>query len=272
MDEQVEITQADKITVEAGFDKKRVIQKIVEADRSSFDRWLAKRPSIISLDIPEDALRYVLISERLLELVDNPKDVQIVIDQKSDAKLVALVVERRAVAVSPLSIITQCAADVKRARDEGRYGDTRVIIERAKAAGLDPYHHKYSHLVERGALHQNDYVLNELDIEVTGLGNDSLRVERYWDREDMRRRGIATSFYLRLRNIAQQLGFRFITGFNNDGNISFFLDKLGRTRLGDIPAALHDDIYLAEGKTTYPNEITFECLKPSDKSVYSSSK
>ena len=94
-----------------------------------------------------------------------------------------------------------------------------------------------------------------------------LHVEKYWDRDELKGRGVATSFHHRLRDIARQMGFRFITGENSEENIGFFTKKLGGVTLGQIKPQLRP-LFFEDTTRNSLHLNTVAILNPEDRARF----
>ncbi len=133
-------------------------------------------------------------------------------------------------------------------------------------ADVDAYHAKLFKMIDQGQIGLNDYVINRVVLR-NDRHPELLYVGDYADREELRGKGLASSFYSQLHENAGQMGFRFITGLNNADNISFFRDKLQRSTLGDIKPERRGQFQ------DKPSEFdlklyTIDFLNPNDKQIY----
>ena len=245
------------------------IEQIVSKDKKAFEEWLNSKTDKTKLNIPPDALRYLLIPKRILELSEDPAKVDLLISKQDEKALAAFVVEHKAHPVTnETSLKTYWdTAERLHAKDkaeaiEGIYASFSPELP----ANVDPYHGDDNNrkLVEEGKFGLNDYVTNEIKLSAEG---DKLNVGYYWDREDFRQKGVATSFYTRLHIIAAQMGFRFIIGGNNKNNVSYFTKKLGRSTLAQIRPEFRTVFHL-NPQNTDNDTFTIYFLKPEDKEIF----
>lgn len=124
---------------------------------------------------------------------------------------------------------------------------------------------EFRHIVEQGKLKLSDFVTNR--VLLTQMTHEELHVSDYDDQESLRGKGVANSFYKRLRELAQHMGFRFLTGLNTPRNVGYFVEKLGRVRLRDVKPDLRASL-----KSNYStNDLDFftvDFLNPHDKEQF----
>lgn len=80
------------IAVELGqaqIDKTGEVSAILENSRAVFQRWLSTNKHVGNLDIPNEALSYLLLPPRLLELVANPRRLYSVVEEQRTNSLAA---------------------------------------------------------------------------------------------------------------------------------------------------------------------------------------
>lgn len=206
------------------------IARIVERDTQAFRDWKETGDNSLSLDLPADVAQY-LIPPRLLELAEDPTAVSVKVDDAfTDPGNISLfIVERR-----PGTDNFQAAVDAGLIDDD---------------------------TVESGVLEPEDYVHNTVAMERHGPNDDAyLHVFGYVDREENRGKGVATSFYARLREFARESGFTAVTGEGNGRNVGYFTEKLGRTRLTDLPP--EEQQKYAATVDDNPEYFTIDDLRP----------
>lgn len=89
-----------------------------------------------------------------------------------------------------------------------------------------------------------------------------LYIEDYFDDPNIRRRGVATSFFAQLRAFAADLGYFATTATNNDSNLSFFTNKLKRLTLRQIRPELRHRICHWFPLDVYFDIFTVDFLDP----------
>ncbi len=186
---------------------------ILAQDRQAFYKAL-NPPEFQKFIIPKRALRY-FAAPRIFDFAEDPEKVRVVRLPRMAGKLEFVVAERRKRPVSSRRVFY--------AYQEQYNMDHSTPVPR----GVDAFHNAYPSVLEDG-INFHDFVF--LKIILANYGNGQLRVSDYTDRTDLQHKRIATSFYGRLREIAQAVGFRFITGWNNDDSVSFFVNPNGLAR------------------------------------------
>lgn len=228
--------------------KKEVIDRIVSADRAAFDDWIKDPNHQRRLDMPEKPLRYLIIPERLLELADDPTQIN------------TLSLSRKRKYPNPNlldAIILEREGRKDRRGKAPKNGSGAALLD---ADGI--------HLIHAGLISPNDLILHAIQMSVKGKGRERLYIHTYQDREELRHQGIATSFYGRLRENAIRMGFRFIQGVNNSKNIEFFTKKLGRRTLEEIKPELQKFFWNISKLVEKPNLYTIDFLRPEDEEVF----
>lgn len=200
------------------------VEEIIAGDKKAFADWLAKphfNPfSPRGLDIPDAALRYLAIPQRLLEISPDPRGVRVVPRERNRNHLDLAVV------------------DITREKAKGRMSSEETADDNST-----------------------------LKLELFTNPHKVLHVESYWDWGELRGKGIATSFYQRLRKIARQMGFRFITGENREENVGFFRGKLGRVTLGQIKPE-YQYLFFRDTNDNRLHLRTIDILNPEDRARF----
>lgn len=255
-----------------GESKEELVESIVDIDRRNFKNWISDSEKSRELDLPTSALRYVLIPKRILELADDPSRVGLIVDTHKPDEISAYVVEHKKEPVTNKeSYEAYMAAREEFLRQARAYSsetspDSRLYLPPRSTLGsvpldVDGYHIEYKELIESGLMNFNDYFTNKISLVVTN-NPEVLYVAGYFDRHELRNKGVAKSFYSRLPEVARDLGFRIIKGWNSPdypkegikGNSSFFIEKLGRHTLKEVRPELRslfidpnqDDLSFAE--------------------------
>ncbi|OGK28033.1 hypothetical protein A3D80_04755 [Candidatus Roizmanbacteria bacterium RIFCSPHIGHO2_02_FULL_40_13b] len=221
--------------------KAQQVEAIVQADRQAFEEWVADPAHRMNLDMPHEALRYLLIPQRVLELAVDPSEVDIVIQGKIEQRKSVIVVD---------------------------YSKTPLPDDESLRFYL-------SDDLKQKALSQSHKEVSETDIAslVTNViilrteENERLHVDQYFDREELRNIGVAKSFYGRLHTAATELGYRFITGFKLDEEVGFFTKKLGRVPLSAIKPELRY-MFHPDPTRIKTNQFTIDFLDPADKEYF----
>lgn len=221
--------------------RKRQIDQIVEKDHRAFQEWADQTGQNPRLDIPPEALRYLVVPRRVLELAQDPSQVRLVtiVAQEDEARV--LIVEDRNKPVSDPESLHQHLDTLKKFHDaerarqhsEGRRVYVAPKKRPVRPSNVDQEHVRYRDLIEAGTLTVNDYVTNHVGLR-RETNPQTLYVSHYDDRTEIRGKGVATDFYKRLPEAAKKIGFRFLVGWNEERNVGFFVDKLGRTLINDI--------------------------------------
>lgn len=249
-----------------------IIDEIVTKDKKAFDLWSADLDKHRRLDIPKEALRYLLISHRILELAEDPRNVDVAIIQNLPDALDTLVIERKLNPISNSENLNEyytTVKDLERQRASQRATSGRRISIPPKERTIpippdvDSFHASHMNLIARGIIGLNDYVINYISLSNITLP-ENLFVSNYSDREELRGKGVATSFYDRLRETAKSLGFRFITGMNLEEKARNFFIKRGRFFLEQIKER-HRGKFAQRPDMKY---ITVDFLNDMDKGKY----
>jgi hypothetical protein len=252
-------------------EREALIDQIVERNHSAFAQWNADPAHRQKMDLPIEALQ-TLIPRRLYEIADDPEKVLIIPSSvSSNSILQAVMFERKLTPVSnPESLSTwieaikaKQEAEKTQAEEEGKNYRFRTP---PAPDDIDEYHILFYRLLLGGKITAHDYITNDIAL----IGNfepDILNVSEYNDRDDLRGKGVAKSFYSNLHSIAKQMGFRYITGSNNDRNLGFFTNTLGRSTLPEIkPEFRHKFHYKPDDEKTRTYTVDF--LYEEDKSTF----
>lgn len=262
-------------------DKSELIEAVTNADESAYQSWVNDQNQPKRLDtMPVSALRHLAIPRKLLEMVDDPKKVGIIVNGQQNGALDLLVTEHRTKPVTNKESLERYLQNSRKFDEEERAKQKaqgkRIYIRPpggpTKPPDVDEYHVKYANLIESGSLQTTDFVTHHLNLR-TSDDPEVLYVSHYDDREELRGKGIAGSFHERLPQVARDLGARYIVGWNEEGNVGYFTNKLGRSRINEIKpeervrfGATQSEI---QGTTRPGDKIrTIQFLYPEEKSKY----
>lgn len=231
-----------------------VIQAIDQKNSIAFSRWKRNMFRRRSLDkTPLDAIAYVLIPPALLEQVDDPTKVRVIIHTKDQEHFRLVVAEQTAqqqVDIQRLIAFDekylQCAEEtIRMVREKKHY--SLLPQPPVFPTDIDPMYQDdlARWMVENGKILPNEKILTQWDLRMDlprskkarRLGGKELLISDYQDRPELRKKGIATQAYERLNKLAFALGIHFITGDNDTlgrKNSDFFVKKLGRVRVGEL--------------------------------------
>lgn len=245
----------------------RIDNRITQSDQIAFNRFIFGRELKPTLDLPLDVLRYMLVPPATLHYAQRPENVNVIVNQKYQEGFHALIVDHRDKPLNTMEELTKfyTAKAEKRARDKAlAQAENRryFSFDLEPPPNLDEFLARNEDLVTQGFLTNYDYVIHYVHLH--NMMNGQLRVERFDDRKELRGKGIATAFYERLRLAAKALGFRYVTGGNDSGNISFFIDKLGRIPLSEIPREQQSH-FCHEQEGINPDLFTIDFLYPEDR-------
>lgn len=250
-EEKGEVVNNQQTEIEG--DRKVRIEALEQKNREAFEAWVEENKGKPRLSLTSEAARY-LIPRRLLELVDNPEELEVKLGQSCDTGLLDASIVRRS--EKPITNVENILK-----REKLRYqlaAKNRIDLLSPLPPGEDEFHHTLSEKYESGDLDEKDFVY--LDLYMSKLGKQELNVTTYSDREELQGKGIAISFYTRLREVASRIGFRYITGEqHSERPLNFFINKLGRVRLPDAPPDVRQEIVRAHKsiENTIENENNF---------------
>lgn len=221
-------------------------QGIIQADKALFDRAIRPREKTASLPTEPDALRYMLIPERLLALVAEPSALDVVTSYHDTLGLEAFIISK-----TPLDGIVD------------NQGEPRTPLSADPTAAMNI---NKQNLVSEGLMEPEAEIL--LRIHLNAHEKEILYVSEYDDRYELRKLGIASSFYGRLRSVAQTLGFRFIMGINETERTIEFFKKRGRFSVSEMHPEYHDMFLESVDFNPTPAHTTVEFLNPKDIRVF----
>jgi hypothetical protein len=253
-------------------EKEAAIKQIRDNDRLAFETWVTQPDNKLRLDIPHEALR-ILIPQRIFELSEDPINVDIVSYLEGRWLQRAIIFERRKIPLSDReSLKTFISEFIK--LNEGGDGHRNPLYPQIPE-DIDAYHIEFRDLINEGALSVNDYITNFFTLDNKFYGEEEVPLEtlvvgEYEDRAELRGKGVATSFYTQLRDVAKQLGYRAIMGSNNEQNISYFTGKLGRLTLDQLPDQ-NRKLFQSVNSRIPADRVTIDFLYPEDKEQFTSS-
>lgn len=234
-----------------------VINRRIISARSAFDEWLKDVDKDIPIDIP-DGILSVFIPKRLYELSGDPNNLEVIpANLEGNHQIGFSIVERGVGGLTDRKIWNEHIERVDKEEVQG-----------GKAPdGIDEMHWAYRKSVKNGKISLEDKILLSVLLKDSPRKpGKQLRVGSYEDREELRGSGVATSFYENLSVIAKALGYRFLSGFNDERNVGFFIQKLGRVTANQIRDEHRDDFIL--GGEGFGDVYTIQFLYPEDKVKY----
>jgi hypothetical protein len=213
--------------------KTAAIDTVTRRAQTAFEKW---KPSLTG-PIPVSVLNY-LIPRRLLISVQDPESVGISIIKNDGIDTRFLILEHHDSPVTNAESMNRFKQDMRAYRQALHAGQHPTPLSFPE--DVDPPHLEYPDEIKAGFITLNDRFL--LEAYFSRLSSDHTHVTSYGDREELRMQGIATEFAHKLANLSRKLGGKYITGENFDSNVGFFTDKLGRSRLNDMPQDIQDTL------------------------------
>jgi hypothetical protein len=246
-------------------EKQAQIDQIEQTNRSAFQTWADNPHNHQSLALSNEAAQH-LIPRRILELASDPSRVTVALLKSQSHWLDFLILENTD------ELLTN-PSDYTVLQEHRNSGIPLTPDERAQMK-IDPMHANLSDLVDSGQIGFQDKVY--LWMTLQKQGDDEVFVGQLYDNPQTRRQGIATGLYDKVRNL-REVKFRFLTGENRPvdltdptkpGNITFFLEKLGRTRLTDLSQSMQQHFFDNHNVSGAPIEdpklFTVDFLYPED--------
>lgn len=211
----------------ADAERAQQIDQILETTWQEFTQWREMVGSFQNLYVSED-IASVFIPKRLLELAEDPERVRVLQTESSPEAGGIIIYEKLS---HPLSNPKLFESWVK----EGENQKVRLIprSEQEAPPGIDYMH---CHCQAQIAQHQLDL---DDKVYLHYLANrrpefPSVCITRnLFDRQEMHRQGIGTSFYQRLEDILRKLGFKFLVGDIISPHPEFF--QRDRMQLQSLP-------------------------------------
>lgn len=197
--------------IEKRMTKEAPVPQIIAENKTIFDRSKTTVTTPGRFPLQPEALRYMLIPERLLTLAPDPGAIDVIPIGQSATEIEALVVAR------PFTPIVD------------RRGRTRMLRPPNKPSNIALHQ---ARLVREGKLQSGGEAL--LYLHMIAGDNGQLSIESLDDRPQLHELGIVTSLYERLRETGRELGFRFIVGINDTERSLRFFKKRGRYSLDQI--------------------------------------
>lgn len=173
----------------------------------------------------------LFVPKKLLELVGAPGRVKVKIEETSGKRLRAFVVEETDEPLSDEQSLEKYATGQEM---------LKIKKERVYPDDVDRLQAEHFSAIKDGIISLNDKVLIFLELR-SDSDDQILTVDSYDDREEFRHKGVASEFYDNLESVAKAMGFKAITGKNDETNIDFFL-KRGRLPLKLIKPVKHSQI------------------------------
>ncbi len=240
-----------------------------EGAASHLVSWAQQNPSEArSLQIP-DEFASLLIPKRVYEVADKPANVEVKIERVGKNTLTVSAVERAS--TRQLTDITAWnnwnrKIEEARAAHGGRMNTIGFIAPRPPE-NVNRLHAEFRQKILGGALSISDRILFTCTLR---FGEETHEVLQVSDFDGETQTGIGTDFYQNsLPPLARALGFRFVTGQQNDNNLSFFTKKLGRSTYNDLKEEVRATIFPGYSENSGIGAIpTIQFLYPEDRASY----
>jgi len=233
-------------------ERQRIISNIHKADSVAFQDWFTKTNPYQELPSTAESVRY-LISPGVWGFVGDPARMDVVMTTCDPERIEIFVIEHMDQPLTNIESLRRYEEEISRPRTQ-------------LPADVDPFHWEALDEVLDGRIQVTDKIYNEIYLKSIG---DELCVIAYGDRSELRGKGIATSFYQRLREVAKKLGFRYITGKNEKENKDFFKKKLGRVSFDQLPDDLQEYFERHHGgdidHMDKDEDFTVDFLNPEDR-------
>lgn len=244
----------------------KVIEDILEEDKANFEKWRLISENYRKLNLPNEALRHVLITRKVLEKAVNPKKVRLIIDRANRKQVRAYVVETRDDYVTTPEAFNNYlklrAEHIKKIRA----GVLRFTDLPQTPKDVDELHADELLQIQEGKIDLRDFIFQAICFRANNP--ETIFVSSYGDNVAIRHQKVGTEFYEHFAACLKKIGFRFILGENNPSNITFYLNVLGRVRLLDVKNELMGILGYTY-RTPKSNEMyTVQFLYPEDKELY----
>lgn len=219
-------------------EREEQIRSIIAKDRQAYTNWLEANPEQPRLDLTPEASRY-LIPDRLYSLTDNPNDIQIRTSYSTPNSLGIFVVEKM-----PTPITDAASFKMYRQAIAQAINSSDALPRPDVPLDVDPKHDLYRDALHRAGVSFNDKII--LGLWLNLIGNDEIFVRSYDDRPGYRKKGVANSFYNRLREVGRSMNTRYIVGNNFEGrngepgSIDYFVTQQGRVRFSELTGKYRD--------------------------------
>ncbi|HRN96137.1 MAG TPA: hypothetical protein PLD54_01685 [Candidatus Levybacteria bacterium] len=195
------------------------IDTILNSNWNEFEQWVQKEEPFQMLELPDD-LANVFIPRRTLELANNPNNVHTLFTEKGPRNLGLLLYESLP---SPISDSTKLNVLMEEKQKQGVtvLPSSPTQVEE----GIDYQHVLNYNLIRSGKLGLQDKILIRYLANIPEGYDSVVETRNYYDRVEMQRQGIGTSFYDRLENVLKELGFNYLTGHIISPHPEFFLKR-----------------------------------------------
>lgn len=244
-------------------ERRQLIDQIVKNDSEVFHEWVADSENAQRLDMPHEALRYVLIPPRILEIVEDPTKVDVINFYNTDDCIKAAVFVPTSHLVTNKDHLEDYLYLLSKHHSKT---SADISLEPERPSDVDKFHAYYSWEGYDEKFELTDFITNEICL--SAIFDQILNVDSYDDQEELRYQGVARSWYTRLHDATKKMGFRFITGYNNPQNIKMFTQKLGRIPLDQIQIDQRWLLHPHHKAGEFPNLFTTDFLYEEDKEKF----
>ena len=243
-------------------DRKKLITEIQNADQQVFEDWVSKSKAFRKLPTEAEILRY-LIPPRIWDFVADPRRLDVLVTEREGKHLEFSVVEHTDQPLTNINSLKKHDEELRKLRDERSAARNEKPTYPKLPPDVDEFHWEQIDYVLEGIIPVTDKIYNLIYLQQI---DDELHVVAYSDREELQRKGVATSVYQRLREAGKKLGFRYITGENSEENKSFFKERLGRISFSELPENLKSYFESHHGgQNFFDEDFTVDFINPEDK-------
>lgn len=192
------------------------IDTIIQENRSRLEHYVLESDYDYDIgNIPEEVL-LALVPRKIYERSINPRNIQV--------KKVILPGDEDTIGPHEIEILIFEQPYPRKVRNKGKFG---ILENMHKLVGANV--RMYSHLSASNYSHKK-----------------ALDIISFEDNTGMQGEGLTADFYENLNEVARELGFVYIWGTNDEDNIDFFLGRLGRKRIKDMPQSEYTTYFKRE--------------------------
>lgn len=219
--------------------------EMVDEIWGKFSTWRSTTTRVPSLAVPQE-LSPVFIPKELYLSSGSPKNVKALLSS-SDTKLNVSLYETMPVPVTDKSLLNVWLEEgqKKPVIDGSQYNATWA------PEGVDYMHLRYLWELGSGQLSPHDKVYLKYIVKMIEPG--IAYTVNYFDRPEMRGKGISRGFFARLDSILKTLDYKYVVGQVASPNPKFF--EKGTTPYGSLPLNIKEQLpaALADDQLRFPN-------------------
>lgn len=218
-----------------GIDCEQQISLIMERNQDAFKSWVDDNSVARTLDFAEEVIK-VFVPRRILEMADDPSKVRVLVKEKRAEYLGFLVYEHLDQPQSDPDLWERWCVENPRglAVRDNPYTSTEAPL------GLDYLHVSYHRLLREGKLNVNDKIFLDYMAAIDEGFPDVVKTVNLYDRPELHRQGVGTSFYQRVEDVFRYLQFKYLAEQIISPHPDFFRKK--GSLFQDLPTTIRAEL------------------------------